>query len=258
MFIKNNHMNERYSVKEIGKLKGSDGLFLITAHDASSAKILEEAGVQMVLVGDSVSNTIFGYNSTIFATPEMILHHLKAVANNTKRALVVADMPFLKTYDEKIFFETARVFMQEGGAQAIKVECYDDSIIPLIKKIVAFGVPVVGHIGLTPQLYYKTGGYGRQGKTEDEFKRIAALAKKLEEAGVFCLLLECVEEKLAGEITAQAVVPAIGIGSGKGCDGQAHVFQDIVGLSENPPKHAKVFAKTREIMLEAVKKFMNN
>jgi 3-methyl-2-oxobutanoate hydroxymethyltransferase len=252
-------MNERFSVKDIRKFKGDNSrLFLITAHDAISGKILDESGVQMILIGDSIANTIFGYDSTVKATVEIILHHLKAVVNNTKRAMIVADIPFLKAYDEKTLFETARIFMQDGGAQAIKVECCDESQISLIKKVVAFGVPVIGHIGLTPQLYYQMGGYAKQGKTADESRKILETAKKLEEAGVFCLLMECIPEELAAEITKTVSIPAIGIGSGKYCDGHAQVFQDVVGLSENPPKHAKVFADTRKTMAEAIKKFINS
>lgn len=250
-------MEKRFSVKDIQALKGvKNKLYLITAHDASSTGILEAAGVPMILVGDSIANTIFGYESTVAATTEMILHHVKAVSKNSKLSLVVADVPFMKAYEEKILFETARTFIQEGGAQAIKIECYDKSQIALIEKIISFGVPVVGHIGLTPQLYYKMGGYSKPGKTSDGRQEILELAKKLEGVGVFCLLLECLPDDLAAEISLQAKIPVIGIGSGASCDGQAHVFQDIVGLSENPPNHAKVFAESRKIMLEAIKKFM--
>ncbi|WP_334077129.1 3-methyl-2-oxobutanoate hydroxymethyltransferase [Paenibacillus sanfengchensis] len=215
---------------------------MITAYDYPSAKLAEEAGIDVLLVGDSLGNVVLGHNSTIPVTTEDIVYHTRAVARGAQHTFIVADLPFM-TYHGSIdeTLRTVRRIMQEGHAHAVKMEGGAE-IADTVRTIVQAGVPVLGHIGLTPQSVNQIGGYRVQGKDERDAKRLLADAKALEEAGVFGIVLELVTEEVAGAITSEIGVPTIGIGAGRDVDGQVLVFHDL--LKYDPDYREKRFVKT--------------
>ncbi|WP_334071551.1 3-methyl-2-oxobutanoate hydroxymethyltransferase [Paenibacillus sp. A14] len=215
---------------------------MITAYDYPSAKLAEEAGIDVLLVGDSLGNVVLGHNSTIPVTTEDIVYHTRAVARGAQHTFIVADLPFM-TYHGSIdeTLRTVRRIMQEGHAHAVKMEGGAE-IADTVRTIVQAGVPVLGHIGLTPQSVNQIGGYRVQGKDERDAKRLLADAKALEEAGVFGIVLELVTEEVAGAITSEIGVPTIGIGAGRNVDGQVLVFHDL--LKYDPDYREKRFVKT--------------
>ncbi len=214
----------------------------LTAYDAVMARFAEEAGVDLVLVGDSLGMTQLGFSSTIPVTLEQSLMHTAAVARTVRRALVVGDMPFM-TYHltpEQTMSNAAR-YLQEAGADAVKIEG-GRAFAPVVKRLVEAGVPVMGHIGLLPQRVKAEGGYFVTGKTPAAAARLLADALALQKAGAFAVVLECVKAEVAAAITAKLEIPTIGIGSGPGCSGEVQVLYDILGMSgEATPKHARVF-----------------
>ncbi len=230
---------------------------MLTAYDYSTAKILDEAGVDMLLVGDSLGMVMLGYDSTLPVTMEEMLHHTKAVTRGTSNAMVVADMPFLSYHisvAESV--RNAGRFLQEAGAQAVKLEGGREMLEP-IKAIIRAGIPVVGHLGLTPQQIHQLGGFCVQGRSEEQARKILEDAKILEEAGVFALVLECVPAPLGKLVSESLSIPTIGIGAGSACDGQVLVIQDLLGLYTNfTPKFVKQFAKLNVPMTEAVKQYI--
>jgi len=216
---------------------------VITAYDYPSAKHADEAGADVILVGDSLGNVVLGYDSTLPVTLDDMVYHTKAVTRATRRSFVVTDMPFL-TYHGNIdgTLRNAARLMQEGLTKAIKMEGGQE-IIPAIDACVKAGIPVMGHLGLTPQSIHQLGGYIIQGKTEQKAQRLIDDAKRLEEAGAFSIVLELVPESLATHITEQLTIPTIGIGAGRGCDGQVLVFHDILNYGDpHPKKFVKTFA----------------
>ncbi|MDE6904037.1 MAG: 3-methyl-2-oxobutanoate hydroxymethyltransferase [Lachnospiraceae bacterium] len=238
------------------KVKG-DKLTMLTAYDYSTAKLIDEAGVNSILVGDSLGNVVLGYEDTISVTMEDMIHHGAAVARGAKNALVVVDMPFM-SYQTSVYDAVVNAgrLMKEGRAGAVKLEGGVD-VCPQIKAITAAGIPVVAHLGLTPQSINAFGGHKVQGKTEDAAKKILEDAKAVELAGAFALVLECVPAKLAELVTKSISIPTIGIGAGNVCDGQVLVYQDMLGMfSDFTPKFVRKFANVGEVMTEAFKEYI--
>ncbi len=233
------------------KEKG-EKLSMLTSYDYSTAKLVDEAGVNSILVGDSLGNVILGYEDTISVTMEDMIHHSAAVARGAKNALVVCDMPFM-SYQTSVYDAVVNAgrLMKEGRAGAVKLEGGKE-VCPQIKAIVAAGIPVCAHLGLTPQSINAFGGFKVQGKTEAAAKKLLEDAKAVEEAGAFAVVLECVPSKLAELITKELSIPTIGIGAGNVCDGQVLVYQDMLGMfSDFTPKFVKKFADIGSIMREA-------
>ena len=244
----------RVNIGEIREMKQrGEKIPMLTAYDYAFAKIIDEAGVPLILVGDSLGMVILGYESTIPVTMDEMIHHVKAVVRGTKHALVIGDMPFM-TYHVSIedTLRNAARFIQEGGAQAVKLEG-GEVVADKVSRLISCGIPVQGHIGLTPQSVNQLGGYKVVGKTPEVAVRLLNDAKALEEAGAFSIVLECVPAPLSQLITERVTVPTIGIGAGKGCDGQVQVVSDILGLfTDFVPKHAKQYAKLNQTVTTAV------
>jgi 3-methyl-2-oxobutanoate hydroxymethyltransferase len=231
-------------------------LTMLTAYDYSTAKLINAAGINLILVGDSLGNVILGYEDTISVTMEDMIHHAKAVAKGAPDALVVVDMPFMSyqtsAYDAVV---NAGRLMKEGRANAVKLEGGKE-VCPQIEAIVAAGIPVCAHLGLTPQSINAFGGHKVQGKGEQAAKKLVDDAIAVENAGAFAVVLECVPAKLAKVISEKLSIPTIGIGAGAGCDGQVLVYQDVLGMfSDFTPKFVKRFANVGEIMTQAFKDY---
>ena len=226
---------------------------MMTANDFPTARIAEEAGVDVVLVGDSVGMTKLGYESTLPVTVEEMLHHTKAVRRGLARALLVTDMPYLSyELDVREAARHAGRFLKEGGAHAVKLEGGMD-VAPTVKELVKVNVPVFGHLGLTPQAVNRLGGYKVQGRRPEDAERILTDARVLEAAGCCALVLECVPAELAKEVTKRLQIPTIGIGAGPHCDGQVLVSDDLLGLTEGAPtKFVKRYADLRAQSVKAV------
>ena len=247
----------RISINKIREMKQKgEKITMLTAYDYVTAKLVEEAGIPMILVGDSLGMVVLGYESTIPVTMEEMLHHTKAVVRGTSKALIVGDMPFM-TYHlstEQALQNAAR-FIQEAGTQAVKLEG-GVTVADKVKRIVDCGIPVMGHIGLTPQSINQIGGYKIQGKTPEVAARMLDDAKALEQAGAFSVVLETVPTALATLITEKISIPTIGIGAGAGCDGQVQIINDIMGsYTGYIPKHAKQYAKLVDIMSNAISQY---
>lgn len=230
---------------------------MLTAYDYTTARLLDEAGVNTILVGDSLGNVILGYEDTISVTVEDMIHHSAAVARGAKNALVVTDLPFM-SYQTSVYDAVVNAgrLMKEGRAGAVKLEGGKE-VCPQIKAIVSAGIPVVAHLGLTPQSINTFGGFKVQGKTEAAAKKLIEDAQAVEEAGAFLLVLECVPAKLAKLVTESINIPTIGIGAGAGCDGQVLVIYDMLGMfSDFKPKFVKHFANAGDMIREAVKTYI--
>ncbi|MCO5144253.1 MAG: 3-methyl-2-oxobutanoate hydroxymethyltransferase [Oligoflexia bacterium] len=223
---------KRLTTKQLLKMKGVERVTMLTAYDAVTAHCLDEIGIEMLLVGDSMGNVVYGFENTLPVTMDMMLAHTAAVVRGSKRALVIADLPFM-TYQASIeeALRNAGRCLQEAGAQAVKLEGASEYNCILIKRLVEVGIPVVGHIGLTPQAVHQMGGYYTHGKTETTRARILEEAKKLSEAGCFAIVLECIEPSLAQEITKTIKALTIGIGSSDVSDGEVLVINDLLGLT---------------------------
>lgn len=225
---------------------------MLTAYDFSTAKLIDEAGIDSILVGDSLGNTMLGYEDTISVTMEDMIHHCACVARGAQNALVICDMPFL-SYQTSVYDAVVNAgrLMKEGRAQAVKLEGGSD-VVPQIRAITAAGIPVCAHLGLTPQSVNAFGGYKVQGKSEEAAKKLMEDALAVQEAGAFALVLECVPSKLAALITEKLDIVTIGIGAGKECDGQVLVYQDMLGMfTDYVPKFVKQFAQVGEVMKQA-------
>jgi 3-methyl-2-oxobutanoate hydroxymethyltransferase len=225
------------------KLKGERPLVAVTAYDALTAHYADEAGVDLILVGDSVGNTLLGLPTTVPVTLEMILHHAAAVMRAQPQALVVADVPFAEAHFEfRRVLRSCQRLMQEAGVDAVKLEG-GRALAPKIARLVDAGVPVWGHIGLQPQQVKRLGRYKKFGVTPQEADELVEDAKALEEAGCFSVVLELVEPKVAAAVTAAVKIPTVGIGAGAGCDGQVLVYTDLLGLTPGPvPGFVRRFA----------------
>lgn len=240
------------------KEKG-EKLVCLTAYDYPTARIIDEAGVDMILVGDSIGNVIHGYGNTIPVTLEEICSALIAVKRATERALVIADLPY-GTYhvSAKETVKNALYLMKHGGAEAIKLEGGKNRA-KLVKRLVDEEIPVVAHIGLTPQSVYKLGGYRVQGRTADQAKRLIEDAKILEEAGAFAIVLELVPREVAEIITSEVSISTIGIGAGAGCDIQVLVLHDLIGMTfGRQPRFVRQYVNLRNVMTEAIQHWAND
>ena len=247
----------RVTINRIKEMKPKgEKITMLTAYDYTTAKIIDEVGIPLILVGDSLGMVVLGYESTIPVTIEEMLHHTKTVVRGTKQAMVIGDMPFMTYHintDDAL--RNAARFIQEGGAQAIKLEG-GITVAEKVKRIVECGIPVMGHIGLTPQSIHQLGGFKVQGKTPKAATRLLKDAQALEEAGAFAIVLETIPALLATLITQKIGIPTIGIGAGIGCDGQVQIINDILGsFTDFVPKHAKQYAKLADIMSSAIAEY---
>ena len=246
----------RKTIFDLLDRKGKLPISMLTAYDYNTARTMDEAGINMILVGDSLGNVMLGYENTLAVTVDDMIHHGKAVCRGAKEAFVVIDMPFMsyQTSVEDAVRNAGRI-MKETNCQAVKLEGgreYADRI----KAIVQAGIPVVAHIGLTPQSVNAFGGYKVQGKTLEKARKLLDDAKAVEEAGAFAVTLECVPEALAKMITEQSNILTIGIGASSSCDGQVLVYQDMLGYSDGfVPKFVKKYADLHSVMLEAFKQY---
>lgn len=231
---------------------------MLTAYDYSTAKLMDEAGINAILVGDSLGNVVLGYEDTLSVTMEDMIHHGAAVARGAKNAMVVVDMPFM-SYQTSVYDAVVNAgrLMKEGRASAVKLEGGKE-VCPQVKAITEAGIPVMGHLGLTPQSINALGGHRVQGKTQQAAQKLLDDARALQEAGAFAVVLECVPEKLAEKVTKELEIPTIGIGAGAGCDGQVLVYQDMLGMfSDFTPKFVKKFANVGQVMKEAFKSYID-
>ena len=249
----------RVTINQIKEMKQKgEKIAMLTAYDYTTAKIIDEVGIPLILVGDSLGMVVLGYETTIPVTTEEMLHHTKAVVRGAKQAMIVGDMPFM-TYHISVSqaLENAARFIQEGGAQAIKLEG-GVTVAEKVQRIVECGIPVMGHIGLTPQSIHQFGGFKVQGRTPEAAARLLKDARALEEAGAFSIVMETVPTPLAKLITDSISIPTIGIGAGIGCDGQVQIINDILGsFTDFVPKHAKQYAKLADIMSSAITEYYN-
>jgi 3-methyl-2-oxobutanoate hydroxymethyltransferase len=244
------------SVRDIAAKKGQERIVMLTAYDAPSAKLLDEAGVDILLVGDSVEMAVYGESSTLTAEMDVMIRHARAVARASRRALVVGDMPFLSYQASPAdAVRNAGRFLAEAGVAAVKVEG-GRRVLPSVEAILAADIPVMGHVGMTPQSFRKFGGFKVQGRSQDSAEEIFEDAVALERAGCFSIVLECVPEALAARITGELSVPTIGIGAGPQCDGQVLVFHDLLGLSGDfRPKFVRRYAELAETIRDAARRF---
>lgn len=229
---------------------------MLTAYDYTTARLMDQAGIQTILVGDSLGMVMLGYEDTLSVTMEDMIHHCKAVARGAQKAMVICDMPFL-SYQTSVYDAVlhAGQLVKEGHAQAVKLEGGLE-VCPQVKAIAQAGIPVMAHIGLTPQAVHVMGGFRVQGRTQEAAKKLLQEAKALEEAGAFAVLLECVPAKLASLISETLSVPTVGIGAGNGCDGQVLVYQDMLGMYDKmTPKFVKVFEQAGELMQKAFRDY---
>lgn len=245
----------KWTVTKIRAMKGGERIVCITACDYATARLADSAGMHLVLVGDSLAMTVLGYANTLPVTLEEMLHHTKAVVRGVKDALVVADMPFMSYHvSPSQAVANAGRFIKEGGADAVKVEG-GKVREPAVRALVNNGIPVLGHIGLTPQSIKTMGGYKIQGRTTPDAARLVKEAKMLEKAGAFALVIECVPRALGAKITRAVKIPTIGIGAGPDCDGQILVIHDALGLNPDnrPPLHfVKQYAALSDQALKAL------
>jgi 3-methyl-2-oxobutanoate hydroxymethyltransferase len=229
---------------------------MITAYDSCMAALADEAGIDVVLVGDSVGNVMHGFETTLPVTMDMMVMHTRAVRAGARRALVVADMPFM-SYQVSVAEAIANAgrLVKEGGAAAVKIENCGRVSIEAIRAIVDVGIPVMGHVGLTPQSVHALGGYRVQGRDEQGAQHIADYAREVQDAGAFAIVLELMSRDVARAISASLAIPTIGIGAGADCDGQVLVLNDMLGLTDNPPRFVKKYADLRAGVLRAIRKY---
>ena len=239
------------------KKKQGKKITLLTAYDYPSANLLEKAGIDIILIGDSLGMSVLGYDSTTLVTMDEMIHHAKAARRGAKNAFLVGDMP-LKGCQGAVsdVVKNAQRFMKEAGCDAVKIEGAGGEALDKVKAIIKSGIPVMGHVGLTPQTADKLGGFKVQGKDAETAGKIISEAKLLETAGCFSVILECVPTELAGTITQSLNMPTIGIGAGVNCDGQALVTNDLLGLFDKfKPKFVKRYVDLSEAMLAAFKAY---
>jgi 3-methyl-2-oxobutanoate hydroxymethyltransferase len=249
----------RTTILNIQKMKDNgQRIPMITAYDASGARLVEEAGVSMILVGDSLGMTVQGNETTLPVTLNDMIYHTRMVVRGTSKALIVLDLPFMTyTISAEQALTSAAQAIQEGGATAVKMEG-GVHMAETIGKVVACGIPVMAHIGLTPQSVHQLGGWRIQGRDVQAAQRLIDDALALEQAGAFAIVLETIPAQLAKEITARLHIPTIGIGAGPHCDGQVQVFHDLLGLTEGKvPKHAKRYANLADNIRQAVSTYIS-
>ncbi|MCC7364733.1 MAG: 3-methyl-2-oxobutanoate hydroxymethyltransferase [Dehalococcoidia bacterium] len=249
----------RLSVHKLREWKAKGQRFaMITAYDYPSARLVEQAGIPIILVGDSLGSVILGYETTVPVTMDDIVYHTRAVVRGTQKAIIVADMPFMSyqaNADEAV--RNAGRLLQEAGATAVKLEG-GSHVAPLVRRMVDSGIPVMGHLGLTPQSVNQFGGHKVQGKTPAAAAKLINDARALEEAGAFAVVLETIPAPLANMVTERISIPTIGIGAGVDCDGQVQVFHDLLGIYDDcrPMKHAKAYANLGATIRDAVRSYI--
>jgi len=252
---------KRTTIHDLRKLKEKGRkIVMVTSYDYTSAKILDEVGVPLLLVGDSLGMVVLGHESTLRVTLDMMIHHSAAVERGARKAMIVIDLPFASysASDLPLSLRTAKRAIAEGGAQAVKIEG-GRRMAPVVGTLVASGIPVMGHIGLTPQSIHMIGGFRVQGRTEEAAERLMLAARALEKAGAFAIVLELVPAALARKISEALTIPTIGIGAGPHCDGQVQVFHDIMGVYEDfLPKHAKRYANVAQMIREGAAAFLED
>jgi 3-methyl-2-oxobutanoate hydroxymethyltransferase len=249
----------RVSVTKLRAMKErGEKIVMLTAYDYSTARLADDAGIPLLLVGDSLGRVMLGYDSEVRVTMDDMLHHTKAVSRGAQRALVIGDMPFMSyTVNPDEAMRNAARFLQEGGARAVKVE--GAAVAPTIERIVAAGIPVMGHLGLTPQSINVIGGHKIQGKTHEAAEKILRDALALERAGCFAIVLETVPTPLAGLVSRKLSIPTIGIGAGPLCDGQVQVVHDILGwYPDFMPKHARKYTDMGAALTTAFQQYMSD
>lgn len=237
--------------------QNKQGFSMLTAYDALIAQLLESCNISCILIGDSLGNVFAGHNSTIPVTLEHMIYHCQAVSRATSKSLLIADMPFMST---QISLEKAKEnagkLIQQGGVQAVKIEVFSDSDIDSIAAILNCGIPVLAHLGLTPQSVYQLGGYKKQAKDQESENLLISRAKRLCKMGCFAILLECIPDLLAKKLQSLLAIPIIGIGSGKYCDAQVLVTQDLLGFNAKPvPSFVKTYASLYKTAQDAIKSF---
>lgn len=247
----------KVTVPAIRQKKGKEKIVAVTAYDYPTTLFADAAGVDLILVGDSLGMVLLGYPTTLPVTMEEMLHHTKACARAKPHALLVADMPYLSyqiTIEEAV--RNAGRFLQEGGAEAVKLEG-GEPVAEVIHRLVRIGIPVLAHLGMTPQSVHAFGGHRVQGRTDEAAKRLMEDAHIVEQAGAFAVVLELVPAALAKEITDHLTIPTIGIGAGAGCDGQIQVLHDLIGLVPGEPfKHTKRYAHIGAVITEALRHYV--
>ena len=252
-----NNLPKKVRVPDLALMKEQgERIVMLTAYDATMTRLFDRAGIDLLLVGDSLGNVILGLDTTVPVTLDDIIHHTRAVTRAASRALVVADMPFL-TYQvsaDEAMRNAARLF-QEGGAAAVKLEG-GSAIANTVRRLVAAGMPVMGHVGLTPQHVHRLGGMRQQARTDKAALELISDALALEDAGAFAIVIEAVPDAVAGEVTARLKIPTIGIGAGPHCDGQVLVSYDVLGLFDRfVPPFVKQYAQLGETILNAAKNY---
>jgi 3-methyl-2-oxobutanoate hydroxymethyltransferase len=252
--------SNRKTILDIKKMKAAgEKISMLTAYDYVTSSILEECGIDMILIGDSLGMVVLGYDTTLPVTMEDMLHHTKSVSRAAPNSLIIADMPFMSyQLSPESALANAGRFLQEAGAQAVKLEGGRE-FAQTVHKIAAAGIPVMCHLGLTPQSIHQIGGFKVQGKKEDSARTIIEDAKILEDAGAFSIVLELIPENLAEEITKSLSIPTIGIGAGVHCDGQVLVINDMLGLFDKfTPRHVKKYANLNLEIKKAVKGYIDD
>jgi len=250
----------RLTIRDLKEMKRhGEKIAMLTAYDYTSAKIIEDAGVRLVLVGDSLGQVVLGYDSTVPVTMDEMVHHIRAVVRGTKSSHIVGDMPFLSYQtDHTDAIRNAGRLLKEGGAQSVKLEG-GRRVADTVRRVVEAGIPVMGHIGLTPQSVNQLGGYRVQGRTSRTAEELIEDARALEEAGAYSVVLELVPAALASMITERLSIPTIGIGAGVHCDGQVQVFHDLMGLfTDFAPKHARRYANLAETIKAAAAEYISD
>jgi len=252
-------MREKITVTKLVEMKQKgEKITMLTAYDYLTARLLDELGVDIILVGDSLGMVVLGYENTLAVTMDDMIHHTKAVVKGVESSMVVGDMPFMSyqvNADEAL--KNAGRFLQEAGAQAVKLEGGEE-VADKVVKIVKAGIPVMSHLGLTPQSVHQMGGFKVQGKEDKQKKKLLKDAQILEEAGAFSIVLECVPKELATDITKAVSIPIIGIGAGRECDGQVLVTQDLLGMYDKfVPKFVKQYARLSNEIKRAVSDYIS-
>ena len=248
----------RVTIEQIkGLKKRGEPIAVVTAYDYTSAKLVEQADVPIILVGDTLGQVVLGYKSTVPVTVEEMLHHCRAVVRGTENSHIVVDMPFMSyNAEESEGVRNAGRLLKEGGANSVKLEG-GQSIAPVVYRMVDAGIPVMGHVGLTPQSVNQLSGYKVQGRSSTQAAQLLADAVALENAGAYAIVLELVPAPLAQQITANLTIPTIGIGAGPYCDGQVQVFHDMFGFSQDaPPRHARQYADLGKVVTESISTYI--
>ncbi|HZU14589.1 MAG TPA: 3-methyl-2-oxobutanoate hydroxymethyltransferase [Chloroflexota bacterium] len=249
----------RVTIRDIQRMTNrGEHPVMVTAYDYTSAQLVDRAGIPMILVGDTLGMVVLGYDTTIPVTLDDIIHHARAVTRGSTNALVIADLPFMTYTTPDVAEQSVKRIMQEAGVQAVKLEGGAE-IVPTVRRLVELGVPVMGHIGLTPQSVNQLSGMRVQGRRAEDARRLIADALALEEAGVFAVVLELVPMELAAEIARRLHVTTVGIGAGPGTDGQVQVWHDLLGLySDFVPRHARQYARLGDTIVDALTRYRDD